>query len=295
MENEKEKRPSKRITVWKIVLGLIIFVVLAVAYRISIILYFAEDSPNTESSSVKNPEATATQTTKSNKTPKGSSTPNQQSSAQNNKSQAPSKEPEARDDSLINFFIETAIKDYQDRSFFVTRWTSPNVSVGVGEGNLSETLSGCLSSFINDFNKESSSIKLFRDDRVDLGIPNIKIYYWDNAKFKQKAGNIDNGFTSWNHKDDKSLQRSMVFLSEDIMKLDDAVKCQVIRHEMMHAVGFWGHDQTYFESIMSLPKTRYIYPEEDKTLVRMLYNSGIPIGSDESAARSYLESHFNNW
>lgn len=77
------------------------------------------------------------------------------------------------------------------------------------------------------------------------------------------------------------------------MNANEAVRCQVVRHEMMHAVGFWGHDNTFFESIMAPPKTRYIYPEEDKILVKMLYNSGVPIGADENAARSYLDSHFS--
>ena len=84
-----------------------------------------------------------------------------------------------------------------------------------------------------------------------------------------------------------------MFLYDTLMAMDEAVRCQVIRHEMTHAVGLWGHSDVYFESIMALPKTRYIYPEEDKILIRMLYNSGVPLGAKANEVRTFFNNNFN--
>lgn len=204
-------------------------------------------------------------------------------------------DPSTRKASLINFFVELSVY-LQDKSheMFVTRWTKPQVAVGVGEGTFDSTLNSCLNTYISDFNGVSSSIKLVRDDTVALGLPNVKIYYWPDPQFKERGGADSNhGFVEWIHNDDKSLKRSVMFLSESVMTLDEAVRCQVVRHEMTHAIGFWGHSDIFPESITSFAKTRYLYPEEDKIIIRMLYNSGIPIGLKETEVRTFFESNFN--
>lgn len=231
--------------------------------------------PNSQTT--KKPNTTAKTVAK--KTSQGEESVNQQS--ENN-----------QPNTMLEYFIDTAVYDYQKREFFVTRWAKSDVSVGVAEGTFTDSLNNCLNNFISDFNQESSSSKLRRDDTVDTGIPNIKIYYWEDSQFKERAGqDATYGVTEWIHKDDKSLQRSMIFFSHELMNVDEAVRCQVVRHEMMHALGFWGHSSAVPEGILSSPKTRYIYPDEDKRLVKMLYNSGVAIGSNVEAARSFFRSN----
>jgi hypothetical protein len=204
-------------------------------------------------------------------------------------------DPSIRKAAIINFFVELA-NYLQDgtREMFVMRWTKPQVAVGVGEGTFDASLNACLDSYISDFNAESASIKLIHDNTVALGLPNVKIYYWTDAQVKERGGaDSSYGFVEWLHNDDKSLSRSVMFLSDTIASLDQSIKCQVIRHEMTHAIGFWGHSDVFPASIMGLPKTIYSYPEEDKILIRMLYNSGLPIGSKEAETRAFFESNFN--
>jgi len=288
-QNNQSVRPRKKMPL-VLILGLIIFVifVLFTLMKLSYLAYYANESAtktatNTESTT-KTIEATSSKTA-TKKSSLTKTTSNQQSSQQSSS--------DTSKKNMIEYFVDTAVYDYTKREFFVTRWNQSGVSVGVAEGEFTSSLNSCLEGFISDFNGQSSSAKLHRDDTVSLGQPNIKIYYWSDAAFKQRAGDIDYGYTEWIHKDDKSLQRSMLFLSEEIMNIDEAVRCQVIRHEMTHAVGFWGHSNVFFEGIMAQPKTRYIYPEEDKRLIRMLYNSGIPIGSTSQSTRDFLEN--NNW
>ncbi len=282
------------------VIGIIVAIIIFL-YFIPRVIYLASYQNSSAKTSnnptpVKQTSSPSPNSVKNNQSGSASSEPASSGSASKDERH---EETTVNDDSnnkdIIDYFIETAVLDSSDREMFVTRWTASSISVGVGEGEFNDNLNNCLSSFIDDFNTQSSSVKLHRDDTVDLGVPNIKIYYWNDAEFKQKAGSdIQYGLTQWNHKEDKSLQRSMVFISKDIMNNDESVRCQVIRHEMMHAVGFWGHSNKFFEGIMALPKTRYIYPEHDKQIVRMLYNSGVAIGSKVENARSYLEQN-KNW
>jgi hypothetical protein len=197
----------------------------------------------------------------------------------------------AEKEKLLNFFVELANKDDKDKSLAepIARWNKPNVSVGVGEGTFSERQSSCLNGHISDFNSVSSSMKLFRDDTVDLGIPNIKIFYQDPVSFSERSGTDQRyGYQEGAYNDDMSFKRAAIFLSEAIASLDGVVECQVIRHEMTHAIGFWGHSDIYFESIMSLPKTSYTFNTADRKAIEMLYNSGVPLGAKEAEVRAYF-------
>lgn len=289
-------KPKRRSCLW-ITVVIIIFAILS---SIAAKLIYLANYQNSLATTAKTPTEASTIADvstgiPSQKTTKGTATGNQSQSSNQTSGQEPSQEESTTtqaDNALLDYFIETAVYDVGGREMFITRWSSQNISVGVGEGEFTQSLNDCLSGFINDFNSLSSSVKLTRNDTVALGIPNIKIYYWEDSDFKQKAGsNALYGLTQWNHKDDKSLQRSMLFLSKAVMDADEGVRCQVLRHEMMHSIGFWGHSNKFFEGIMALPKTRYIYPEEDKSLVRMLYNSGIPIGSNADSARDFSRNN----
>jgi len=201
---------------------------------------------------------------------------------------------EAEKEKLLNFFVELANKDDKDETWIgsIARWTKSSVSVGVGEGTVSDRQSMCINTYIDDFNSVSSNVKLFRDDTVDLGIPNIKIYYQDQATFAARSsGTSPYGYEEGGFNDDLSFKRAAVFLSDIIATLDESVECQVIRHEITHGIGFWGHSDIYFESIMSLPKTTYSFNTADKKVIEMLYNTGIPLGAKEAEVRSFFSEN----
>ena len=194
---------------------------------------------------------------------------------------------------MINFFVGTAVSDSTGRELYIIRWDKPAVSAGVAVGVFDDVLNGCLDGFINDFNQLTNNVDLFHDNTVDLGIPNIKIFYLDEATFNERARGVSPyGYVEWDLKDDYSINRISMNISQKVKEMDQAVQCQIIRHEMMHAVGFWGHSDVYPESIMSLPKSNYVYPVEDKRLIQLLYNIGLPLGHNPAATREYLNANY---
>lgn len=194
---------------------------------------------------------------------------------------------------MINFFVEAANSDSTGRELQIIRWNKPAVSAGVAVGTFDDVLNGCLDGFISDFNQLANSVDLYHDNTVDLGIPNIKIFYLDEETFNARARGVSPyGYVEWDLKDDYSINRISMNISYKVKETDPAVQCQVIRHEMMHAVGFWGHTDIYPESIMSLPKTSYSYPTQDKWLIELLYNIGLPLGSNPAATREFLNAHY---
>lgn len=193
---------------------------------------------------------------------------------------------------LLNFFVELANKDDSDDTWPgpIARWTKNVVSVGVGVGTFSAEQSSCLNSYIADINSVINGSEFVRDDTVDVGIPNIKIFYLPDADYQIRSqGTSPYGFATINLNDDNSISRGTVYISiEKIQSYPMAVQCQIIRHELTHALGFWGHSDIYPESIMSLPKTEYNFNAADKKVLEMHYNSGVPLGAGETEVRNYF-------
>ena len=193
---------------------------------------------------------------------------------------------------LLNFFVELANKDDSDDTWPgpIVRWTKNIVSVGIGVGSFSTDQSSCLNTFIADINSAINGPEFVRDDTVDIGIPNIKIFYLPDADYQIRSqGTSPYGFAMINLNDDNSISRGTVYLSiEKIQSHTMAVQCQMIRHELTHALGFWGHSDIYPESIMSLAKTEYSFNTADKKALEMLYNSGVPLGAKEAEVRNYF-------
>ncbi len=170
-----------------IVLGIIgFFFMLAVSVFIIIKLVRFANQNKPEVTVSQTPVASsthlATQTAKKSATVKQ----NSNSPAATEQPSQENSEPTKSNNDIIDYFIDTAVYDYSKRELFVKRWTASSVSVGVAEGEFTESLNNCLGSFISDFNAQSSSTKLRRDDTVDLGIPNIKIYYWPDDQFNNQ-------------------------------------------------------------------------------------------------------------
>lgn len=264
-----------------------IFVFMIIGGILGLRAYFANSEPKKDMEiPIPDAQTTPDSDTKSKTSPKKTnpdtkSTPTADNSAANK-------------EKMINFFVETAvIDDDKARELYVIRWNKPSVSAGVAVGTFDDHLNGCLDGFISDFNALTSGVDLFHDNTVDLGIPNIKIFYLDEATFNARAGGSSQyGYVQWDLHDDYSINRISMNISYKIKEMEPGVQCQIIRHEMMHAVGFWGHSDIYPQSIMSLPKTVYSYPAEDKWLVELLYNIGLPLGSNPAATREFLNANY---
>lgn len=225
--------------------------------------------------------------TKSNSGSKTTSNSKSSTSSDNNAAVAAEKEK------MVNFFTEAALYDSADREQRLMRWNKPSVSAGVAVGAFDDQLNGCLDSFISDFNSLTNGVDLYHDNTVDLGIPNIKIFYLDEATFNARARGVSEyGYVEWDLKDDYSINRISMNISYKIKEMTPSVQCQLIRHEMMHAVGFWGHSDIFPESVMSLPKTDYSYPIVDRRIVELLYNIGLPLGSSVTDTKNFLNSNY---
>lgn len=276
---------------------LVILLVLIVAIiGIRSYLRSVDDTPKTDAPTAEETPSATTTTTPETESSSETKTATPTTSTNNSTAQKDN-EIDLRKDKLISYFIELASTDDSNKtlSLPLVRWTLPEVSVGVAEGQFDETLNSCLNTYISDFNALSSGVKFVRNDTVDLGIPKVKIYYFTEAEYQERWGNEGAGYALEQglFNDDYSFQRAQIFISQKIKTMSESVQCQMIRHEMTHGLGFWGHSDAYPAGIMGLPKTTYSFPEEDKIIIKMLYNSGIPLGTEASNTRTFFENNFN--
>jgi len=185
-------------------------------------------------------------------------------------------------DQLLNFFVEIAAKDTSGNAMAICRWTKNPTTVGVAEGNLDGLTSQELDNFTSDFNSQSGTIRLQRTG----GRGDINIYYLSPEEIlRLSGGRTDGGFHENLTGEGCVMTEGRVYISNDPANSADFKK-YLIRHEMTHTMGFWGHSDIYSESIMTVAREGYNFPECDRKAIQLLYSHNLPLCSREDQIRA---------
>lgn len=180
---------------------------------------------------------------------------------------------------LIDYFvIETTTYSSPDTPSKVARWEKPVVTVSV-ESQPSEQNIKAVDKFITKFNNNSSKTKLQRIENNG----DIKIYFeTDTAGSAGRSGPSSGA--------DYIIDSGVIKLDERAGVFEQSLD-SIFSHEMFHALGFTGHYESSTCRLMSPTTCGSRLTINEERLIQMLYNSGIPLGSDETQIRSY----FQNW
>lgn len=198
-------------------------------------------------------------------------------------------------ENMIEYFVDIALH-YSDENRPLTtgieRWIKNPFNVGFGPDTLDLIEETCIDGFIRDFNNASSTFKLAKSRENS----DIKIYKVSPEELSQ-YGNTDAswGFAHGYKNSSNERYKGEIFVSSAVPNNDD-VKCYLMRHEMMHNMGFRGHSDRFWEGIMAVPgvdrNTNNIMSKVDTMAIKMLYNTGLSLKSTEAETRTYLNSHY---
>lgn len=144
----------------------------------------------------------------------------------------------------------------------------------------------CLNTVISDFNSLSSSIKL----KKVSSSPDIEIHFVPGSQFQSIepnyiAGNDGFFYFWWNG--NSEIYRSRILI--DSKKNSPQERCHLIREELTQSMGLARDSNSYPDSIFySVWGSTNFYSELDKSLIKMLYNTSVPLGADEAQVRQYF-------
>ena len=197
-------------------------------------------------------------------------------------------------DDQLEFFVDLANYDqthkYEQK---VSRWNHRTIYVGAeaGDPNYDDQYKGALARFIGDFNASSSAVKLAESSDNS----NIKLNFVTTDQLHVANDGRDNlPFASVNEYTTGEVSSVDIYIPIDHFYSDN-VKWWTLKHEMMHAVGFSGHTTHMKSSEMSNETPLYItkggLSDADKRAIRMLYSSGIPIGTSLAQTRDFFATH----
>lgn len=225
-----------------------------------------------------------------------SSTPNSTATTptENNSTQVESTELSEKE-KMIEYFIDIALHFTDDNKPLTTgieRWVKNPFYVGFGPDTLDLRESTCVDGFIRDFNNASSTAKLQKNREA----AEIKIYAVAPDELSQYGGTDSGWGFAYGYKNSSNERyKGEIFISNALPD-DDAIKCYLMRHEMMHNMGFRGHSDRYWEGLMAVPgvgrNMENIMSEVDTKAIQMLYNTGLPLKSNEAETRAYLNANY---
>jgi len=288
--NEKPKSSKALIVVAIIVAAFVAFILIWGVYRSSVIIRALGRSERISTTPTISPKATKSQV----KTAKKSvvSSDENESTDSADPAQTGENQNNTTDNSLndqINFFVDITTKDTKGHVAGVTRWVKPTINIRIFEGQPTATQQSCLSSLISDFNSQSSTAKMAMSNSE----ADIRMFFLPDDEVQQlhiDGEDVDGFHESTTADDGCSRLESRVIISNDPGNVE-AFQCYLVRHELSHAMGFWGHSDVFSQSIMSYARPGYDFPEVDKKAIRMLYNSGLPTCSREAQVREFFAAH----
>jgi hypothetical protein len=206
------------------------------------------------------------------------------------KDQNPSDNPSVDPADLLNYFVETTTYYGKDsKRYPLSRWTINPITISI-DGNVNNETLLAFGDAITEFNAVSDT-KL----QIVSSGSNIKVHYLPIEQFPAYADiEAVKGYmrpTTQNcrfssadvYVDDTRFEDSSQLTYHDALLL-------VTRHELMHAVGFTGHDnqERGCTSLTSVACLIDEYTQYDISAIKMLYNSEIPLCSNESEIRQYF-------
>lgn len=187
----------------------------------------------------------------------------------------------------IDYFINVAIRDEDkgNAEFPLRKWAKNNVTIQT-VGPSTSSAEQCINDTILAINSFSSTMNLSRTD----GSGDIVLNLTDRATLEAR-GFSTGGFYYFDPPSGSNYNLTGVsaYAATDYWPGEDVSNCQIIRHELTHAIGLPYNASGYDYSIFGVPSsTTNEYQEIDKQMIKMLYNTGISSGLNEANARAYL-------
>jgi hypothetical protein len=169
----------------------------------------------------------------------------------------------------------------------VTRWPDKTVLIRVN-GNIDENSRTCLNAVIMDFNNLSTTtqLQILEKDRGD-----IVIDFAPDADFSRLEPNyvpVNRGFF-WKWYSNCRITRAHILIST-AGDLTHSQRCHLIREELTQSLGLSQDSLRYPDSMFYggwTDTTRYSIMDE--TIIRMLYNSGVPFCAQPEEIDSYFK------
>jgi hypothetical protein len=200
----------------------------------------------------------------------------------------------------INYSQEEVIAYYEEIGLgfesrnppeVVYRYSGNQVKIGIEGKPDSESLT-CLNTVISDFNAISERTKLsLASDNNYI----IQINFTPKSDFPIKCDNpTDEGcfFVVISPTLPGDLQFGLIEISTD-NTVDPTFRCHGIREELTQSLGFGkdaGYESPYEDSVFhhhNGPSTTS-YSEMDKYLIRLLYNTDVPINATKAEVEDYF-------
>lgn len=195
-------------------------------------------------------------------------------------------------DDILDFFVEATT--YQGKMIDkkpLARWTKNPITIELN-GEINDVVISSIDKIIASFNA-ISDIKL---QRVSSG-GDIQIFIVPKSQFP--AISIpDDSFKGVSYTDPDAncvINSSKIYMDTEDLIGAGSISSEdrfstVLRHELMHSFGFSGHD-TKPRGCTSLSKIACLikdFTQYDISAIKMLYNSGIPLCSDETTIRNFF-------
>lgn len=279
-QDKPKDQPKSRHTCCWIGIGMFGLAVLIAAGQIIWPIFFDGETKEPDLSKFPSPTETSKPDTSADNSTKPTETP----STQNNNEPAASSETYPKAD-VLNFFVDAAVKNTDGSPSPLGRFTKSTVNLKVIGTIPDQASADTLQRVIDDFNNISQSVKLVRNDTGS----DLQVFFIPQSEF----GNYTNtpgdhqGFAVTVPDAKCQFKYAKAYIAND-PGINQDVRDYIIRHEIMHALGFSGHNAPASGSIMGNRLKQEHTGELDIKLYNMLYNSGVALCSNESQVREFF-------
>lgn len=196
---------------------------------------------------------------------------------------------------LLNYFIETTTyNSTMDQRKGLSRWTKNPITVEL-EGQVNDLAVTTVDRAIYEFNAVSNT-KL---SRVQSG-GDIQINFLPREQLPAQSGSENyKGITYAEPNSGCILSAAKIYIDTAEMEGSEVMSAEdrlilTVRHELLHALGFSGHDITKNRGCTALSKIACLlksYSQYDISAIKMMYNSGVPLCSSEDQIRSFFSQN----
>ena len=163
-------------------------------------------------------------------------------------------------------------------------------------------MSNVLDSIINDINVQAGGF-LTLQRTTDSASSLIQVHLTDSATYKLIEPNADISSQRYEYDilglvyprwtSDNIINHESVFVDMKKTTNDHNYQQYILRHEMMHALGFFGHEHMaqFYTSVISvypIAPFAHSFSSFDNTAIQLLYDPAVQAGMDEAALDALL-------
>lgn len=286
-DNELEKRSKRSKKIRWIIIALIVFILIGASAFASYRTYYSQPEPKLP----KEKQLTSAEQPKENIGQPANTDTEKKTTTDSKKTETPAAPTAttpapAVEPTFLDFYIDLANTTIHGDPDITYRWTKNTVYAAGRPGIILPEYNTCLNTFVSGFNANSGNIRIINDTNqpsMDIQIEMVTMEW-----LRQTGGNYLPFATP--HQTGGNITKVEIYLPTD-SDWGYEEKCWSLKHEMMHAVGFHGHSNKKSNSEMSFAPiymTSNPLSDTDQRAIRMLYQSGVPINSNQQSARDYF-------